>query len=119
MAGETSEMIMVTLKRLTVLIVVTAVTGATLAGCSSTASRLARTPRVPNVVGMQLSTADSVLTRSHLHCSSWPGGSGRPFGTVIAQSPAPGTIAVRGLTVTVYYSVENTGISIPVGAGCV
>ncbi len=110
---------MVVLKGLSVLIAVTAVAGTALAGCSSPASRSAPTPRVPDVVGEQLKTAGSVLKRSDLDCLSWPDGSGRPFGTVVSQSPAAGTVAVGGSTITLDYSVGSGGISVPVGFGCV
>src|SRR5580700_2311109 len=98
------------MRRLTVLLAVMALT---LTGCSSTASRSAPTPRVPNVVGRQLRTAGSVLTRSHLDCVSWPHGSTRPFGIVVSESPAAGTAAVDGLTITLNYSVGDDGISVP------
>jgi beta-lactam-binding protein with PASTA domain len=109
---------MLTMKRFTATVAAMAVFGAALTGCSGTMARTTPVDRVPNVVGEELKTAGSVLTRSHLDCNSWPGGSGRPFGTVISESPAAGTVAVIGLTITLYYSVGSGLISVPVTGGC-
>jgi hypothetical protein len=71
--------------------------------------------RVPNVVGDTLTQAERVLTRHGLEPAIRWIGSGQERGSVVAESPAPGTRVRPGTTVTV--TAKRTRVIVIAPAG--
>jgi serine/threonine-protein kinase len=68
---------------------------------------------VPNVVGMAYESAASVLQGSNFAVAREDVEDDAPTGTVVAQSPAPDTLAGRGATVTLQVSIGPSTSTVP------
>ncbi len=69
--------------------------------------------RVPGVVGRSLERAEQMLTDSKLHWQLMPVESDEKPNVVTDQMPAEGEIVDEGSRVTIYYSQDNTGVTVP------
>jgi eukaryotic-like serine/threonine-protein kinase len=86
-----------------------------IAGAAAAAYFLTRPKQVlvPKVTGEQYTTARATLTQARFQVSKVPVANRRPPGIVVSESPAAGTKADKGSTVTLSVSTGPGDISIP------
>jgi serine/threonine-protein kinase len=90
-----------------------------IAGAATAALLLTRTEQkvVPNVVGQQLTVAETQITNAGFTPNPIQVPDSHPSGTVISQSPSPGAKADKGSTVTIKVSQGPGNVAVPSVAG--
>lgn len=68
---------------------------------------------VPGVVGQANAQACAVVSRAGLSCQLVDRGRGQPVGTVVEQSPPPGSTAKKGSAVTVFVFGAKPQVAVP------
>lgn len=69
--------------------------------------------QVPGIVGKSLEEAEQMLTDSKLHWQLKPVESSEAPNVVTDQEPAEGEMVDEGARITIYYSQDNSGVTIP------
>jgi eukaryotic-like serine/threonine-protein kinase len=90
-----------------------------IAGAAAAAYFLTRPKQVlvPKVIGEQISTARATVEQSKFQVSTVPVVDRRPRGIVVSESPAAGTKADKGSTVTLSVSSGPGNVSVPTVQG--
>jgi beta-lactam-binding protein with PASTA domain/predicted Ser/Thr protein kinase len=73
----------------------------------------AQRTQVPNVVGRQRDAAETALEQASLEVTIRETESDQPEGTVLAQTPAPGTRVATGTSVTITVAIAAEEVDVP------